>query len=73
MTGDGEDNGTDSNVWVKIIGPNKKNTGRLFLELAQNDKFEPKSVQVFSLEAVDVHEIKKIEVRTATHLFPQVY
>nr|KAG5694176.1 hypothetical protein BaRGS_016022 [Batillaria attramentaria] len=61
-TGDGEDNGTSSNVWVKLHGLKKKHTGRLFLELAQKDKFEPGSVEVFSLEAVDVEEIKKVEI-----------
>ncbi|KAK7479806.1 hypothetical protein BaRGS_00028986, partial [Batillaria attramentaria] len=61
-TGDGEDNGTSSNVWVKLHGLKKKHTGRLFLELAQKDKFEPGSVEVFSLEAVDMEEIKKVEI-----------
>lgn len=61
-TGEGEDNGTSSNVWVKILGAKKKHTGRLFLELAQKDKFAPGSVEIFSLEAVDVEEIKKVEV-----------
>ena len=62
-TGDGEDNGTTSNVWIKIHGPKKKHTGRLFLELAQKDQFTPGSVEIFSLEAAEMEEIKKIEVR----------
>lgn len=62
-TGEGEDNGTNSNVWVKIYGPQKKHTGRLFLELAQKDQFAPGSVEIFSLEAAELEEIKKIEVR----------
>ena len=61
-TGDGEDNGTDSNVWVKVYGPRKKHTGRLFLELAQNNYFKPGSTEIFSIEAVEVDEVKKIEV-----------
>lgn len=61
-TGDGDDNGTDSNVWIKIFGPKKKHTGRLFLELAQKERFEPSSVEIFSIEAVDVGEIKRVEV-----------
>ncbi|GFN87702.1 hypothetical protein PoB_001420800 [Plakobranchus ocellatus] len=61
-TGDGEDNGTSSNVWIKLFGPRKIHTGRLFLELAQKDKFEPSSVEIFSLEAVDVGEVKKVEI-----------
>ena len=61
-TGDGEDNGTDSNVWVKVYGPRKKHSGKLFLELAQNNFFRPGSTEIFSIEAVEVDEVKKIEV-----------
>ncbi|XP_076450682.1 LOW QUALITY PROTEIN: lipoxygenase homology domain-containing protein 1-like [Babylonia areolata] len=61
-TGAEEDQGTSSNVWVKVYGPQKKHTGRLFLELAQKDHFAPGSVEIFSLEAADVDEIKKIEI-----------
>ncbi|KAL8614278.1 hypothetical protein ACOMHN_007616 [Nucella lapillus] len=61
-TGEEEDQGTNSNVWVKVSGPRKKHTGRLFLELAQKDHFAPGSVEIFSLEAADVDEIKKIEI-----------
>ena len=62
-TGEGEDNGTESNVWIKIMGLKKKHTGRLFLELAQKNKFNPGSTEIFSIEAVDVEEVKKIEVK----------
>lgn len=65
MTGDGEDNGTSSNVWITILGPRKKSTGRLFLELAQKNNFAPGSTEIFSIEAVDVDEVKKIEVTAA--------
>ncbi|CAG5125006.1 unnamed protein product, partial [Candidula unifasciata] len=60
-TGDGEDNGTDSNVWIRIHGPGKKQTGRKFLELVQQERFEPSSVETFSIEGVDVGEIRSIE------------
>ncbi len=65
MTGNGEDNGTESNVWVNIIGPKGKklHTGRLFLKLAQKESFTPGSVETFSLEAIDVGEVRQIEVR----------
>ncbi|XP_050409617.1 lipoxygenase homology domain-containing protein 1 [Patella vulgata] len=62
MTGKGEDNGTDSNVWVVIYGPKKRRTERLFLELAQKSRFEPGSLETFSLEAVDVGEVKQVEL-----------
>ncbi|WAR01120.1 LOXH1-like protein, partial [Mya arenaria] len=61
-TGEGEDNGTSSNVWIKVMGPRKKHTGQLFLELAQKNKFAAGSTEIFSIEAVDVDEVRKIEV-----------
>jgi hypothetical protein len=61
-TGDGEDNGTKSNVWIQMFGPKKRSTGKLFLQLAQSDYFAPGSVEIFSLEAAEMGEIKKIEV-----------
>ena len=66
---EGEDNGTTSNVWVKIYGSQKKHTGRLFLELAQKDQFAPGSVEIFSLEAAELDEIKKIEVGVLIKVF----
>ena len=49
-------------MWVKFHGPKKKHTGRLFLELAQKEQFLPGSVEIFSLEAAELEEIKRIEV-----------
>jgi hypothetical protein len=62
VTGEDKDNGTDSNVWIKIIGGKKKHTGKQYLELAQKKGFLPGSVETFSLEAADVVEVKQIEV-----------
>nr|KAI8760088.1 lipoxygenase homology domain-containing protein 1-like [Biomphalaria glabrata] len=61
-TGEGSDNGTSSNVWIDIFGLKKKHTGKLFLELLQKEKFEPGSVETFSIEAVDVTEVKRIQI-----------
>ncbi|KAH9519113.1 Lipoxygenase y domain-containing protein 1 [Bulinus truncatus] len=61
-TGDGNDHGTSSNVWVDIFGLKKKHTGKMYLELLQKERFEPGSVETFSLEAVDVVEVKKIMI-----------
>ncbi|CAH1787210.1 unnamed protein product [Owenia fusiformis] len=62
-TGAGDDNGTDANAWIQIYGQKKKlTTGKLYLELAQREKFLPSSIETFSLEAVDVDEIKSIEI-----------
>ncbi|XP_013416715.1 lipoxygenase homology domain-containing protein 1 isoform X2 [Lingula anatina] len=62
-TGDGDDNGTSSNVFIKIMGAKKGlHTGQLPLELVQKEKFMPGSIETFSVEAVDVEEVKKIEI-----------
>ncbi|XP_074659812.1 lipoxygenase homology domain-containing protein 1-like [Tubulanus polymorphus] len=61
-TGDGQDCGTDSRAWIKIIGPKGKHSGKLSLDLAQKQRFEPGSTDLFSIEATDVDEVKKIQV-----------
>ena len=53
--------GTDADVWVKVKGTQRRHTGKLYLELAQRRAFEPGSVETFSLEAVDVDDVKQIE------------
>ena len=63
VTGDERDMGTESNVFIEMFGPKKKHTGKQFLEFASNKKkFEPSSIETFSVEAVDVDEVKEIEV-----------
>lgn len=63
-TGEGEDNGTDANVWIVIYGTKKLHTGTQYLEFAQTgDKFEPGSVKTFSFDAPDVNEVKRIKVK----------
>jgi len=57
--------GTDSNVYVKIIGTRKRHTGKQFLEPVQKKAFLPGAVDTFSLEAIDVGDVKQIEVGTA--------
>ena len=54
--------GTESNVYIKLMGPKKKQSGKLFLEFAQKKRFEPASMETFSVEAVDVKEVQEIEV-----------
>ena len=49
------------------MGPRKLHTGRQYLELAHKKGFEPKSIETFSLEAVDVKDLKQIEVRRYVH------
>ena len=62
VTGEEKDMGTESNVYIKLMGPKKKQSGKLFLELAQKKRFEPASMETFSVEAVDVKEVQEIEV-----------
>jgi len=58
--------GTDSNVYIKIIGATKRrHTGKQFLELMQKKAFMPGSVDTFSLEGVDIGEVKQIEVTSS--------
>jgi len=54
--------GTDSSVFIDIIGTRKLRTGQQFLELIQKSAFLPGSVETFSLEGVDVGEVRQIEV-----------
>lgn len=62
-TGEGEDNGTESHAWVNVIGSKKKKvTGKLYLDMVGKTRFEPGSVETFSLEATDVGEVKQLEV-----------
>jgi len=35
----------------------------------QKEKFEPCSVEIFSLEAVDVKEVKRVEVRIKEEIY----
>jgi len=57
--------GTDSNVDINIIGTQKCHTGKQSLELMQKKAFLPGSVETFSLEGIDVGEVKQIEVNLA--------
>ena len=61
-TGPGKDNGTESPAWIKICGKKKTHTGKMYLELAQKKGFEPGSIETFSIEAVELQEVKSIEV-----------
>ena len=62
VTGPDKDNGTESMAWIKINGPRKKTTGKMYLELAQKKGFEPGSVETFSIEALEMKEVNSIEV-----------
>lgn len=63
-TGTEYDSSTDSRVFIIIMGPQKVQTERLWLDLPEGkDEFADGSVEKFSVWGLDVGEIKKVEVR----------
>lgn len=62
-TGTEYDSSTDSRVYVIIMGPQKAQTERLWLDLPEGkDEFADGSVEKFSVWGLDVGEIKKVQV-----------
>uniref|UniRef100_A0A8C3Y5S1 Lipoxygenase homology domains 1 n=1 Tax=Catharus ustulatus TaxID=91951 RepID=A0A8C3Y5S1_CATUS len=62
-TGTEYDSSTDSRVFVIIMGPQKVQTERLWLDLPEGkDEFADGSVEKFSVWGLDVGEIKKVEI-----------
>ncbi|NWV97363.1 LOXH1 protein, partial [Machaerirhynchus nigripectus] len=62
-TGTEYDSSTDSRVFIIIMGPQKAQTERLWLDLPEGkDEFADGSVEKFSVWGLDVGEIKKVEV-----------
>ncbi|XP_066195695.1 lipoxygenase homology domain-containing protein 1 [Sylvia atricapilla] len=62
-TGTEYDSSTDSRVFLIIMGPQKVQTERLWLDLPEGkDEFADGSVEKFSVWGLDVGEIKKVEV-----------
>lgn len=63
-TGTERDASTTSRVFVIVMGPNQKQTERLWLDLpADKASFAAGSLEKFEVYAADVGEIKKVEVR----------
>ena len=60
-TGDEKDGGTEAKVYIVLIGT-QASTDKIDLELVQKTEFEPGTAETFSVEGVDVGEIRKIEV-----------
>ncbi|CAD5121003.1 DgyrCDS9547 [Dimorphilus gyrociliatus] len=62
QTGKSFDHGTSSNVWVNLKG-SKKETGRVPLEFqTENNRFNPGSIENFSIDAEDIRKLKSIEI-----------
>ena len=62
-TGDKKNCGNAAQVFIRLIGEHKRaHTGRINLQLARKKRFEPGSAETFQIEALDVGEIKQVEV-----------
>ncbi|GCB80556.1 hypothetical protein scyTo_0016249, partial [Scyliorhinus torazame] len=62
-TGQERDAGTNSRVYIIIMGPMKIHTSRMWLELPEGkNAFLPGSMEKFQVMGLDVGEIKKIEL-----------
>ncbi|KAK4811322.1 hypothetical protein QYF61_024458 [Mycteria americana] len=62
-TGTEYDSSTDSRVYIIIMGPQKVQTEKLWLDLPEGkDEFADGSVEKFSVWGLDVGEIKKVEM-----------
>ncbi|KAL7975753.1 hypothetical protein Chor_001243, partial [Crotalus horridus] len=62
-TGDKKNAGTDSNVFIVLYG-SKDDTGTIFLKASKTNrnKFERDKVDVFTVECVDLGDLKKIKI-----------
>ena len=60
-TADQSDAGTEAQAWIVLIGTEAASE-KLNLDLIQKSGFAPGLTETFSVEAVDVSEIKKIEL-----------
>lgn len=62
-TGDDKDAGTAAQVFIRLIGEKPKmHTGRIGLQLAKKKKFEPGSSETFTIEALELEDIRQVEV-----------
>lgn len=62
-TGDERSCGNSAQVFVRLIGARRKqDTGRLKLRLARQRRFEPGSAEVFQVEALDIGDLKQVEL-----------
>ncbi len=61
-TGDDPHAGTTAQVFVRLIGQTKIDTGHIKLQLAKNKHFKSGSTETFIVQSIDVDELKQIEV-----------
>ncbi len=62
-TGDERNCGNSSQVFIRLLGENKRlKTERINLQLAKKRRFEPGSAEVFQIEALDIGDLRQVEV-----------
>ena len=68
-TGDERNQGNSGQVFIRLIGDNKRlNTGKINLQLAKKKRFEPGSAETFQIDAMDIGELRQVEVNIINHL-----
>lgn len=68
LTSEEKGSGTEANVFIVIIGT-EACTEKIDLELVQKTGFEPGTAETFSIEGLDVGDIRKIEIGKWKHLY----
>uniref|UniRef100_A0A8D0FQN3 Lipoxygenase homology domains 1 n=1 Tax=Strix occidentalis caurina TaxID=311401 RepID=A0A8D0FQN3_STROC len=64
LTGSVSGSGTDANVFLSIYGVGRGDTGERQLKRSNNfNKFEKGQVDVFTIKAIDLGELKKLRIR----------
>lgn len=64
-TGDQEDAGTNARAYIVLIGTQAASE-KIYLELFQKEGFTPGLTETFSVEAVDVGTVMKLEIGKKT-------
>lgn len=61
-TGEASDAGTAANVYIRFIGRKGRKTHLIPLKLAQKRRFEPRTVETFSLQETDIGDLEAVEI-----------
>jgi hypothetical protein len=61
-TGEKSDSGTSAHVFIRFIGRKGRQTPLIQLELKQRRRFEPGTVETFSLQEPDVGDLEAVEI-----------
>ncbi|CAF3698383.1 unnamed protein product [Rotaria sp. Silwood1] len=61
-TGEAPDAGTSANVSIRLIGSQGRQTPMMDLEVMHRRRFEPGTIETFSLQELDIGDIEMIEI-----------